>query len=84
MPAPLPVVLPEALKIARKAAGKSQAQVAQEAGISAGYVAMIELGKRHPTIGVVMSIARVLNVPVTAFALADETLLETATSVSPA
>ena len=67
MPVPLPTIDAEALKEARKTAGISQAKLASEAGVSPGYIAMIELGQRKPTLGVVLAMAKALHVPASSF-----------------
>lgn len=67
MPVPLPSVDPEALKEARSKVGISQAKLAAEAGVSPGYVAMIELGQRKPSLGVVLAMARALGVTPSSF-----------------
>ena len=67
MPVPLPTVDPDALKEARRTAGISQAKLAMEAGVSPGYVAMIELGQRRPTLAVVLAMAKALAVAPSTF-----------------
>ena len=63
------IVLPEALRLARKASGMSQVELAHAAGISVGYIAMIELGQRRPTQRVVHTLASALGVPPSTFAV---------------
>jgi len=46
----------------RKAAGLSQEKLAAEAGIDMRYLGGIERGQENPSLAVIASIARVLNV----------------------
>ena len=49
------------LKLFRKSLGLSQAKLAELANITDNYVALIETGKRFPTINMIERIANVLN-----------------------
>jgi len=46
----------------RTKTGLSQMQLAEYCGISAGYIAEIEIGKKFPTIGVIEKIAGILRI----------------------
>jgi len=50
------------LKDFRKNGGLSQMQLAEYCGISTGYIAEIEIGKKFPSIGVIEKIAVILKV----------------------
>jgi transcriptional regulator with XRE-family HTH domain len=50
------------LKDFRKKEGLSQMQLAEYSGISLGYIAEIETGKKFPSIGVIEKIAIILKV----------------------
>jgi transcriptional regulator with XRE-family HTH domain len=50
------------LKDFRKKEGLSQMQLAEYCGISPGYIAEIEIGKKFPSIGVIEKIAHILKV----------------------
>jgi transcriptional regulator with XRE-family HTH domain len=51
----------------RVAAGLTQKQLATAIDKSAAFISLLEQGKSEPSIGVLRSLARVLNVPVAAF-----------------
>ena len=55
------------LEILRKAAGKSQAEVAEDIGISRAAYSNIENGKRRPSVEVAKRIAAVLGFDWTRF-----------------
>jgi transcriptional regulator with XRE-family HTH domain len=59
---------PAALIAAREAKGWRQVDLAREAGLSAPYVNQLERGHREPSPLVLGTLARVLEVPVTALA----------------
>lgn len=50
------------LKDFRKNEGLSQMQLAEYCGISIGYIAEIEIGKKFPSIGVIEKIAAILKI----------------------
>jgi transcriptional regulator with XRE-family HTH domain len=50
------------LKDFRKKEGLSQMQLAEYCGISSGYIAEIEIGKKFPSISVIEKIAAILKV----------------------
>jgi transcriptional regulator with XRE-family HTH domain len=50
------------LKDFRKNRGLSQMQLAEYCGISTGYIAEIEIGKKFPSIGIIEKIAVILKV----------------------
>jgi transcriptional regulator with XRE-family HTH domain len=50
------------LKDFRKKEGLSQMQLAEYCGISTGYIAEIEIGKKFPSIGVIEKIAVILKI----------------------
>jgi transcriptional regulator with XRE-family HTH domain len=50
------------LKNFRKNGGLSQMQLAEYCGISTGYIAEIEIGKKFPSIGIIEKIAVILKV----------------------
>jgi transcriptional regulator with XRE-family HTH domain len=52
------------IKILRTAAGIKQKALAGKAGIKPNYLSMIESGKREPSLNLLRSIAKALNVPV--------------------
>jgi transcriptional regulator with XRE-family HTH domain len=52
----------ENLKDFRKKEGLSQMQLAEYCGISPGYIAEIEIGKKFPSVGVIEKIAIILKV----------------------
>ena len=49
------------LRAAREASGKTQAQVAKEAGITEQYYQNIEYNKKRPGVDVAIPIARTVN-----------------------
>jgi transcriptional regulator with XRE-family HTH domain len=55
---------PETLKALRNRAGYTQAELADKAGISRGYLARLEIGRQDPTLSVLRGLAKALNVPV--------------------
>ena len=62
--APQPVELDrEALLVLREKDGSSKTHLAQTAGISLGYLADLESGRRKGNPGVIAALARALNVP---------------------
>jgi transcriptional regulator with XRE-family HTH domain len=57
----------------RKAAGLTQTELAQRAGLSLGWVHKIERGERKgPLFATMVKLARALNVSLAEFALADD------------
>jgi transcriptional regulator with XRE-family HTH domain len=50
------------LKDFRKKEGLSQMQLAEYCGISTGYIAEIEIGKKFPSIGIIEKIAVILKI----------------------
>jgi transcriptional regulator with XRE-family HTH domain len=59
-----PLLDPSALKAERTLKRLSQAKLAADAGISVGYIGMIELGQRNPRAEVIRRLADALGVPV--------------------
>ncbi len=53
----------ENIRIARKAIGFSQEQLALRADINASYMGQVERGEKNPTIDVLGKIATALNIP---------------------
>jgi transcriptional regulator with XRE-family HTH domain len=65
----------ESIKSLRAAAGLMQRDLAKRVGISASMLSLVEADKREPSLGVLRSIGRALEVPTSvlfAVALADE------------
>jgi transcriptional regulator with XRE-family HTH domain len=50
------------LKEFRKKEGLSQMQLAEYCGISSGYIAEIEIGKKFPSVGIIEKIAVILKI----------------------
>jgi transcriptional regulator with XRE-family HTH domain len=61
-------VLPDGLRQWRKVRGKTQETLGIEADCSPTLIALIESGKRQPSLMVALAIASALDVPLTAFA----------------
>ena len=57
----------ERIKQLRESAGLSQNELGRRAGISGQAVSLIEAGKRDPTWGSVLKLARALGVTISAF-----------------
>ena len=55
-------MLGEALRAARRAAGWSQEELAEQAGISRNYVSLLERDERSPTVAVLIDVCRALGV----------------------
>lgn len=55
------------LRELREAAGLTQAELADQAGLSQGAIGMWETGKRAPSFPLVINIAEALRVPLDAF-----------------
>lgn len=53
----------KAIRVIRAARGLSQKQLAEESGLDASYVSLVEAGKRAPTGETVQAIAKGLRVP---------------------
>lgn len=62
-------VLPEGLVAWRTERHFTQGTLAREANVSEGLIALIETGKRQPSFGNALAIARALDVPLSAFAI---------------
>ena len=60
-----------AIRAFREAAGLSQSALAPRAGISQGYLSLIEGGDKQPSEDVLESIASALNVPVEAISYVE-------------
>lgn len=56
--------LGKTIKLLRIGAGLKQKELAQELGVTANYLSLIETNKREPSITLVKDLASVLNVPV--------------------
>ena len=52
------------LREIRKQKGLTQKELAKMSGVSVAYISMLELQKRSPTIFVLISLAKVLNVKI--------------------
>lgn len=52
------------IKVLRTAAGFKQKDLAEKVGVKGNYLSMIEAGKRDPSINLLRSIAKTLDVPV--------------------
>jgi transcriptional regulator with XRE-family HTH domain len=55
-------MLGDELRAARLAAGWSQEALAERAGISRNYVSLLELGRKSPTVDVLLAICRALDI----------------------
>ena len=55
----------ETIKKLRARRGLTQAELAQKAALSRGYLIRLEQGKQDPTLGVLRRLAAALNVPIT-------------------
>jgi len=53
------------IKRLREAKGWNQRDLAKRAKVSPGYVGLMELGQRSPSIAVLQQVAKALGVPVT-------------------
>lgn len=71
MESPIGAVFGAVLREKREAAGISQEQLADRAGLHRTYVSLIERGKRTASIEVVRKVAKALNVSMAS--LIDET-----------
>jgi transcriptional regulator with XRE-family HTH domain len=60
------------LKELREAAGLTQKELAQRAGVVPGAVGHLEQGRRQPTWATVRALAKALGVPSTAFETEEE------------
>jgi transcriptional regulator with XRE-family HTH domain len=58
---------PARLKASRRAAGLTQAQLAKKLGTSQAYVSLLERGLRSPSVSLAARLARVLELPPTAY-----------------
>lgn len=65
---------PKALTELRKTVDLSQAALAGKAGISVGYIGMIELGQRCPSERVIRALAEALGVETSAITQSSETV----------
>ena len=54
-----------AIRRLREARGMNQRELAKKARVTAGYIALLELGQRRPSLGVLGRLAKALGVPVT-------------------
>jgi len=52
------------IKVLRTAAGIKQKDLATQAGIKPNYLSLVEAGTREPSLNVLRSISRALNVPI--------------------
>jgi transcriptional regulator with XRE-family HTH domain len=52
-----------AIKFVRSAKSWSQAKLANESGLTAGYISLVENGQRAPSLGAIEKIANALGVP---------------------
>lgn len=50
------------IKLARKQAGLTQAEVSEKVGIHINYFARVERGEKRPSIETLLKIAKILNV----------------------
>jgi transcriptional regulator with XRE-family HTH domain len=53
----------KAIRVIRAARNLSQKQLAEEAGLDASYISLVEAGKRVPTSDAIQAIAKALRVP---------------------
>ena len=58
--------LGDAIRARRESIGLSQERLAEQAGVHRTYVSMLERGVANPTIGVMLSVSRVLGVRLSA------------------
>lgn len=62
----------EAVKMTRTASGLKQKEIASRLSVTVNYLSLIENGKREPSLSILRSLARVLNVPVGLFFLWED------------
>lgn len=53
----------KALRIARAAAGLQQQELAKKAGLTPGYISLVEMGRRKPSSGALRKLSRALGIP---------------------
>jgi transcriptional regulator with XRE-family HTH domain len=53
----------KALRIARAAAGLQQQELAQKAGLTPGYISLVEMGRRNPSPSAIRKLSRALDIP---------------------
>jgi transcriptional regulator with XRE-family HTH domain len=53
----------KALRIARAAAGLQQQELAKKAGLTPGYISLVEMGRRNPSPGALRKLSRALGIP---------------------
>ena len=53
----------KALRIARAAAGLQQQELAKKAGLTPGYISLVEMGRRNPSRGALRKLSRALGIP---------------------
>ena len=69
-----------ALREARVATGKSQEQLALDAGLDRTYVSLLERGLKSPTLRTLFKLADILDVKASTIVGAAEAVLETSTN----
>ena len=72
------MTLGNAIKLIRTARGTRQRHLAEEIGVSANYLSMVEADRREPSIAILKQVARQLEVPAGLFLLwaeSDQTKL---------
>jgi transcriptional regulator with XRE-family HTH domain len=65
--------LGQATKLMRTASGLRQKEIADQLGVTANYISLIENGKREPSVAFLRHLAKALGVPVGLFFLWEET-----------
>lgn len=53
----------KAVRIARAAAGLQQQELAQKAGLTPGYISLVEMGRRNPSPSALRKLSRALGIP---------------------
>ncbi len=53
----------KALRIARAAAGLQQQELAKKAGLTPGYISLVEMGRRKPSPAALRKLSRALGIP---------------------
>jgi transcriptional regulator with XRE-family HTH domain len=67
------VTLGNAIKLIRTAKGVKQLTLAEQLGVSANYVSLVEKDRREPSVGFLRKLAGALGVPVGLFFLWQDT-----------
>jgi transcriptional regulator with XRE-family HTH domain len=60
------------MRAARVRAGKTLADIGQEAGVSPGFLSDVERGIKHPSLRLAGKLAKITGVPLASFVQDDE------------